>query len=318
MGTGVFAGWRRDLGDQLDNGFHPREIVGDLRAQRNASAANGGKDSRPITAIEVNSGMYQRTHADDRDSAANAAERTLTRYSPIVELRRYTLRAGQRDVLIQLFDEEFIESQESAGMTVIGQFRELDDPNRFLWLRGFADMQTRHDALAAFYYGPIWREHRDAANATMVDSDDVLLLRPARPTSGFCLDPKARPPRGAQEQPSVLVVATILYWSTPPNADFPNLFEHGLVPILTKQGASILSSFVTEPSENTFRALPVREGEQVFVWFARFDNQAAYEAHLAALEKSPEWREQWTPVADQLKTRPQIIRLAPTTRSLLR
>ena len=271
-----------------------------------------------MKANEVNSGMYQRTPTGDRDSAANAAERTWTMYSPIVELRRYTLRAGQRDVLIQLFDGEFIESQESAGMTVIGQFRELDDPNHFLWLRGFTDMQTRHDALAAFYYGPVWREHRDAANATMVDSDDVLLLRPVRPTSGFYLDPMARPPRGNQEQPSALVVATVLYWNTPPNDDFLNLFEHRLAPILTELGASILSSFMTELSENTFRVLPVREGEQVFVWFARFDNHAAYDAHLTALEISSEWREQWTQVADQLKTRPQILRLAPTARSLLR
>ncbi|MDX8463676.1 NIPSNAP family protein, partial [Mesorhizobium sp. VK2D] len=32
--------------------------------------------------------------------------------SPIVELRQYTLRPGQRETLIALFDREFIESQE--------------------------------------------------------------------------------------------------------------------------------------------------------------------------------------------------------------
>jgi hypothetical protein len=35
---------------------------------------------------------------------------------PIVELRQYTLRPGQRDVLIDLFDREFVESQEAAGL----------------------------------------------------------------------------------------------------------------------------------------------------------------------------------------------------------
>src|SRR5262245_44648801 len=56
---------------------------------------------------------------------------------PIVELRQYTLHPGQRDVLIDLFDREFVESQEALGIKVIGQFRDLDNPNRFVLLRGF-------------------------------------------------------------------------------------------------------------------------------------------------------------------------------------
>ena len=49
---------------------------------------------------------------------------------PVVELRQYTLRPGQRDVLIDLFDREFVESQEATGMAIVGQFRDLDDPDR--------------------------------------------------------------------------------------------------------------------------------------------------------------------------------------------
>jgi hypothetical protein len=97
---------------------------------------------------------------------------------PVVELRQYTLHPGQRDVLISLFDREFVESQEAVGMTVLGQFRDLDDPDRFVWLRGFDDMPHRAEALGRFYGGPIWKAHREQANATMIDSDDVLLLRP--------------------------------------------------------------------------------------------------------------------------------------------
>ena len=35
---------------------------------------------------------------------------------PIVELRQYTLHPGQRDVLIDLFDREFVESQEAPDL----------------------------------------------------------------------------------------------------------------------------------------------------------------------------------------------------------
>src|SRR3712207_1439560 len=93
----------------------------------------------------------------------------------VVELRRYSLHPGRREALIDLFDREFVETQEDVGMSVVGQFRDLDDPDRFVWLRGFPDMSTRAEALDAFYGGPVWAKYRDAANATMTGSDNVLL-----------------------------------------------------------------------------------------------------------------------------------------------
>src|SRR3954470_12682512 len=89
--------------------------------------------------------------------------------SQVVELRQYTLHPGQRDVLIDLFDREFVETQEAEGATVLGQFRDLDDPDRFVWLRGFADMPGRAGALQRFYSGPAWKAGSGRANATMVD-----------------------------------------------------------------------------------------------------------------------------------------------------
>lgn len=38
---------------------------------------------------------------------------------PIVELRQYTLRPGQRDALIDLFDLEFVETQEAVGNVLL-------------------------------------------------------------------------------------------------------------------------------------------------------------------------------------------------------
>ena len=238
--------------------------------------------------------------------------------SPIVELRQYTLHPGQRDVLIALFESAFIESQEAVGITLIGQFRDLEDPNRFVWLRGFPDMDKRRAALQAFYGGAVWQKYRDVANATMVDSDNVLLLRPARPTSGFFLDPRDRPPPDTQEVPAGLVEATILAFETPLDASFPDFFESMLAPVLTRCGASILSSYVSEESANTFPALPVREGEQVFAWLSRFGDQAAYDQYVAALTRSQEWHDQiWETLARRLKAAPSVLKLSPTARSLV-
>src|SRR6266852_6525261 len=120
---------------------------------------------------------------------------------PVVELRQYTLHPGKRDILIDLFDREFIEPQEAVGIKVIGQFRDLDRPDHFVWLRGFRDMTSRAKALTDFYSGPVWKAHREAANATMIDTDNVLLLRPALPASGFSLENMKRSPAGSNDVP---------------------------------------------------------------------------------------------------------------------
>lgn len=131
----------------------------------------------------------------------------------VFELRQYTLRPGRREELIELFDREFVESQEECGAAVVGQFRDLDDPDRFVWRRGFRDIAVRHEALAAFYGGPVWAEHGPAANATMADSDDVLLLRPLVEGGGPAVEPSGRP-RAGSPAPDRFVSA--LVWSFPP------------------------------------------------------------------------------------------------------
>jgi quinol monooxygenase YgiN len=227
---------------------------------------------------------------------------------PVVELRQYTLHPGQRDALIDLFDREFVETQEAVGMTVLGQFRDLDDPDRFVWLRGFDDMARRAKALASFYGGPVWRAHRDAANATMIDSDDVLLLRPASAAGGF-------PAPAASEAPPSLVLATIWYGHVgrPFDTAFTELFERRVRPVLAETGGELLAYLRSEHAENTFPALPVRAGEEAFVWFARFADEGGMEDHLDRLRRSvpPTLSERWARA-------PQRLRLAPTGRSALR
>jgi hypothetical protein len=51
----------------------------------------------------------------------------------IVELRRYALRPNARETLIELFDREFVETQEAVGMSILGQFRDVDDQNAFVF-----------------------------------------------------------------------------------------------------------------------------------------------------------------------------------------
>ncbi|MCK6450664.1 MAG: NIPSNAP family protein [Alphaproteobacteria bacterium] len=236
-------------------------------------------------------------------------------WSAIVELRQYTLRPGMRDTLIDLFDREFVETQEAAGMKVIGQFRDLADPNRFVWLRGFPDMDARGRSLTEFYVdGVAWKAHRDAARATMVDTTNALLLRPARPDSGFRADAAARPPVGATALPDSLAVARIDHFDAPVSPDVIESFERGVLPALRDAGASYIAYFVTEPGANTFPALPVREGVNVLAWFAGLADRRGLERVQAGLAAAS--------CGQAAGAKPpvgtKVLTLSPTARSHLR
>ena len=237
----------------------------------------------------------------------------------VLELRQYTLHPGQRDVLIALFEREFIEAQEAHGMRIIGQFRDLDAPDRFVWIRGFSDMTSRREGLAGFYGGAVWKARREAANATMIDSSNVLLLRPVRADSGFPAPESARPPIGAADERSSLLVATIVLRDAPVDAAFSAFFERDVIPLLVEAGTSTIAYFDTEPAENTFPALPVRTGEHVFVWFASFASAERYREYERRLGESGRWNDDLFPVLAAAAKQPiQHLRLQPTRRSLLR
>ena len=235
----------------------------------------------------------------------------------VVELRQYTLHPGRRDTLIALFDREFVETQEAVGISVMAQFRDLDRPDHFVWMRGFAGMEQRAAALATFYGGPVWAAHRDAANATMIDSDDVLLLRPARPGGGLALADRSQAAVAAAPAAPGLVMAQVCALRPGLNGgEAAAHFERHVAPVLAQHGATIVGGYISEPGPNTFARLPVREGENVFVWFARFANARAHGQWFERLAADADWTERIEPAwRSHLQGAVQTLRLAPTTRS---
>jgi hypothetical protein len=239
---------------------------------------------------------------------------------PIVDLRQYTLFPGTRDAFIALFDREFVETQEAAGMRIIGQFRDLGDPNRFVWLRGFPDMPSRERALTAFYmHGEAWKAHSETARGMMIDSTDALLLRPLRPGTSFSLDVLDHRHPSEAAVPQGLIIATIYSLPEPVDSGFFTFFERIVAPMFVGAGASLRGSFFTEHSPNNFPRLPLREGENIFVSFAGFENLDVYHHYMTALGRNTHWRGEVQPsLVRQIRGRPQVLRLSPTSRSQLR
>ncbi len=224
----------------------------------------------------------------------------ITQLGHILELRQYTLHASQRDVLIDLFEREFLAGQEAVGIQVLGQFRDDAHPDWFVWLRGFPDMTARKEALEAFYFGPVWRAHRDAANATMIDSDNVLLLQPATPNASLAGGVAVS---GTQR----FTVATLPVQAHAAAASAVR-FDQEQASLATL-GARTVGCYVTAPEENTFPQLPVRTDHRYLVWFAVTEQgtEAVVEAHLAR------WWQQ-APEADHNGPL-EVLNLTPTEQS---
>ena len=230
----------------------------------------------------------------------------------VIELRRYAIRDGERDDFARYFDACFPEALQQVGARALGQFCERANRSWFTWLRGFRDMDARASANAAFYYGPVWKEHRQAANARILDSDNVLLLRPISPDRGLAAFPAVDPVKGSGARG--VAVAQIF------------AVEKGRVDALARAAESAFSSYrsvgareagvlVTLDEPNNFPQHPVREDGPYLVWLGVLENDDALETRLLPLARR--WRESLS-ATGLLRGAPETVVLDPTSRSRLR
>jgi hypothetical protein len=184
--------------------------------------------------------------------------------SEVVELRQYTLHPGGRDTLIEVFMRHLVDGQEAVGMRILGVYHDLDRADRFVWLRSFPDMATRKTALTQFYLeSDVWKTYGPTAAGTMIDSSDVLLLKPLS-----SLD-FPRTPR---------LVATVHPLDNAPEVKAAVRLE-------------------TDPSENDFPRLPVRTDGPKLVWFNGFETDEDAAAYLAELSLPRDWSIRLKPVS---------------------
>ena len=139
--------------------------------------------------------------------------------SPVVELRQYTLHPGQRDVLMSLFEKQFVTGQQASGIRLHGEFTDADQSRplrlaarisqhvrssararRFLWrprLAGQSQRSQRHDGrLGRRAAAPAGRQRRIHARSQDDRDDGGHHLSPAvaRGPGVPALLPRARDP----------------------------------------------------------------------------------------------------------------------------
>lgn len=93
----------------------------------------------------------------------------------IVEVRSYRITPGRRAEFIKFFEERSIPALQSYGMKVVGPFLDVENPNKFVWLRCFPSLEERDRMKEEFYGGDLWKDELEAIAMPMLESYDVIL-----------------------------------------------------------------------------------------------------------------------------------------------
>jgi hypothetical protein len=245
------------------------------------------------------------------DDAGTATVKHLQDY-PVIELRRYTVKEGEREHFATYFETYFPEAFQQLGAIVAGQFLERDKPLGFTWIRGYHSMEDRAKVDAEFYYGAVWKEHKAKLNSLMSDSDNVLLLR-TLPNRSVPIYPAVDPvtePQGARG----IVIAQIFPVKTGAVDNFIASAEPSFAQFRTG-GIREVSVLVTLDATNNFPQLPIRTDGPFVVWLGMAQDATALESGFrsAAAQAAKKLSE-----AGLLRAQPELVILTPTHRSRLR
>src|SRR5215204_1833609 len=177
----------------------------------------------------------------------------------VVELRNYLLKPGARDRFIDYFARHFVESQNNSGGFVLGAFTINDEADRFFWIRGFTDMNSRSRFLPAFYGGEIWKKFGGEANDMMLESDHVYLLNPLKPMRA----------KDFLTEKNLTVID--LYF-----AEINKLAE--LIDLFQTKNPENSSFWRSETAENDFPRLPVIKNENLLAAITSHADESEYQS----------------------------------------
>ena len=103
----------------------------------------------------------------------------------IVEVRSYRIKPGHRDEFIKLFETRAIPALRSHGMKILGPMLDIENPNKFVWLRSFPSLEQRDQMKDAFYGSDLWKKELEAIAMPLLESYDVILCETS---SGYVSD----------------------------------------------------------------------------------------------------------------------------------
>ena len=98
----------------------------------------------------------------------------------IVEVRSYRIKPGKRAEFIDLFEKRAVPAQRSHGIQIIGPLLDLENPNKFVFLRSFPSLEAREQMKNDFYESDLWKNELEGIAMPMLDSYDVILCETSK------------------------------------------------------------------------------------------------------------------------------------------
>ena len=66
-------------------------------------------------------------------------------------------------------------AQREYGMKVVGPLLDVENPNKFVFLRSFPSLEEREQMRDAFYGGELWKNELEPLAMPLLESYDVIL-----------------------------------------------------------------------------------------------------------------------------------------------
>jgi hypothetical protein len=245
----------------------------------------------------------------------NSSIEPLARLSnfQVLEFRRYTIQEGEREHFAQYFDAYFPEALQQLGTIVAGDFFERKNSSGFTWIRGFHTLEDRAVVNAQFYAGSVWKEHKKTMNDLIVDSDNVMLLRPLSPERGIPILPAVDPIVEANGVQGIVVAQIFAV-----KADSVEAFAKAAEPTFASYRAAGVREagvLVTLDVPNNYPQLPIRTDGPFLVWLGVLKDKQMLENEFNPLaERSL----QSLSATGLIRGAPESVVLDPTRRSRLR
>jgi len=232
---------------------------------------------------------------------------------PVIELRRYAIKAGERKHFARYFESHFPEAFEQLGALILGQFLERGNASSFTWIRGFKDLDARATVNQAFYSGPLWKEHAAKMNDRLIDHTNVLLLHPLSAEQGIKVLPAVDAVREEEGARGVMVAQVFAV-----QADRVEAFAKAAEPTFARYRAAGVREagvLVTLDVPNNFPRPPVRTDGPYLVWLGVVADDQTLETGFGPLASRslPSLT-----ATGLLRGTPELVVLDPTSRSRLR
>jgi quinol monooxygenase YgiN len=93
----------------------------------------------------------------------------------IVEVCTYRVKAGRRSEFLKFFETQAVPAIRAHGIRVLGPLTDLENPNRFVWLRSFPSPGERDRMHYAFHHSAVWVDQLEPVAMPMLQSWDFAV-----------------------------------------------------------------------------------------------------------------------------------------------